>query len=677
ISISNNFANQMVFAMVENIYVEIPGKNSSKILIVTHYDSVPYSFGAADNSAAVSASLANFEKICKEIQNGKKPLNSIMFLFTDAEELGLLGAEYFVKNYEEIDKIELVLNLDARGNRGRTILFQSNDKSGKILKQYSKYDKSLIGFSFANDIYQKMPNSTDFTPFLKKDLKGLNFAFLQNPVVYHNSMDNIQNLSLNSLLENNLKIANFINAFSEYNFSEMNISNLQKGKEENKNKINNKNPFIYFTLFGRLIVFTKFSYFLFLIILFFGIVFLLIFSFNKKLFSFRNLFISLIQNLSLFIFFGILLFLVRYICYLIFPVLNIFNILPYNEILYFLFIYSIAFFLYHIVICLFNKYIEFYSFYISSSIFSFVLSLIVLKFVTGISLIFLSQSYVFIIIFIISILFKFYFNKYEEKSYYLFHFIPSIFTLPIGILFAYLSYISLGLKNIIFSFIGLYPIIPIFAGNYRRLNKFNLAIISTFLIILALVLFLAIINNYNFNSDKPLLSSMRIEKNYDTSELSIILPLNEVKYSNNLWHKSILSLGKYSFEKNLCVINGIKDVKFIDFNSFKILKENQTKKFKEYEIEISSNFWVFTLPKNSQIIIKDILNINFNEVSTFKGYTPFNQKLIVKLRIPQSEILKFAFINYYFEQKYDVNIPKRPKEIIGIYDYILEKGTLK
>ncbi|MFN3411486.1 MAG: hypothetical protein ACK4YF_04950, partial [Exilispira sp.] len=46
ISISNNFANQMVFAMVENIYVEIPGKNSSKILIVTHYDSVPYSSGA-------------------------------------------------------------------------------------------------------------------------------------------------------------------------------------------------------------------------------------------------------------------------------------------------------------------------------------------------------------------------------------------------------------------------------------------------------------------------------------------------------------------------------------------------------------------------------------------------------------------------------------------------------
>lgn len=96
-SYSNNNENLKInFAEVENIYTEVEGTlKNNKILIISHYDTVPYSFGAADDSTAVSAALANFEFFCNMVKQGKKPLNSIVLLFTDGEEIGLLGANYF------------------------------------------------------------------------------------------------------------------------------------------------------------------------------------------------------------------------------------------------------------------------------------------------------------------------------------------------------------------------------------------------------------------------------------------------------------------------------------------------------------------------------------------------------------------------------------------------------
>ncbi|MCR4421300.1 MAG: M28 family peptidase [Exilispira sp.] len=661
----SNSGNQTIFAIVENIYVEIPGSSDDKIIIVAHYDSVPFGPGAADNSTAVCASLAVFENVCMDILKGDKPLNSIIFLFTDAEEIGLLGAEYFVENYKEKDKIAAVLNLDARGNRGKSILFQSNDKNGNIIRQYSKYDKNLIGFSFANDIYKRMPNRTDFTPFLESDIDGLNFAFLQNSVVYHSFLDNIKNLSTNSINQTISKVQNFIDAFSDYHFDSTKL--ISK----------NKNPYIYFTLFGKLFIFSKTFYIILPSSIFLIIIILLIFSLIKKLFSFKNLLISFFQNLALFILFALTLFFSRFILYLIFPNLNIFYVTPYNEHLYFIFLYALSFLIVHLIVSKFSKFINFYSFYLTSSLFSFILMLIVINFIAGISLIFLFQSISFLLIFIISILFKSHYDKVEEKTYYIFSFIPSIITLSIGIPFSYLAYIALGLKNISFTFIGLFPIIPIFAGNYKRLSKYDKSLITTFLFILCIVFLFLIISNYNFDENRPILSSMTIEKDLDSSQLSIILPYNEVRYSNNPWHKSILSLGNPIIEKGRYKVSEIKDVKLQNLNFFEILNQKEDKRFKEYEINIKSDFWEFTLPENSQLIINNKLIINFDKITTFRGYLPYNTNMIVKIRIPISQILKYSFISYYFKENYKINIPQRPKELLGIYDYIVEKGSFK
>lgn len=661
--ISELWSSKKIFAIVENIYVELPGKTDDKICLVCHYDSVPYGPGAADDSVAVSSSLAYFETIASEIKKGNIPSNTIIFLFTDAEEIGLLGADYFVKNYENIETIKVILNLEARGNQGKSILFQSNDNNGDIIKQYSKYDKKLIGFSYANDIYERMPNSTDFSVFLNKKINGLNFAFIQNSIVYHNPLDNIENLSNNSFFETNLKIKNFLNAFKNYKF--------------NVNTKSKNSAFIYFTVFGRLIIFNKVSFFIFLMVLTIIFLILMILSFIKKRFTIKFFFISVLQNLILFVLTGLFLFITRFILYLVFPVLNLYFVNPYHEFLFFLIAYCFSFLILHLLVNKFTKLIDYNSFYIASMMLTLILTFVFLKIIPGISIIFLVNTIAFFLIEFTEIIFETKIKKWEEKIYYLLHFSYLIIPISIGIPFAYLSYVALGLKNITLTFIGLFSIVLFFAGNYKKIALYDRRIVASFLILMIVVLMVFILLNLDFNEQKPMLSSISIQKNDDTSQLSILISANEIKYSNNPWHKSIISLGTPILNANYYSISEIKEVQFPKYEFFKIISYNQNKKFKEYEIEIYSNFWSFTLPENSQIFIKDIANISFDKVSTFNGYTPYNQKIKLKIRTPLSQILKYSFGNYLLIDEINKILPKRPKEIIGVHDKIIETGTLK
>ncbi len=662
----NYSSEKTVFAYVENIYVEIPGEKEDRICLVAHYDSVAHSFGAADDSSSVSALLSNFEEIADDYNAGKRFKNTIIFLFTDAEELGLLGAQYFVENYPEITKIKAVLNLEARGNSGKSILFQSNDKYNRLIKQYSKHDKNLIGFSFANDIYKKMPNNTDFSTFLIKGIDGLNFAYIQNSVVYHTFLDNAENLSLNSLYETNLKAKNFLSAFSNYDFSSNDIK---------KAKLNN--GFLYFSIFGKVITLSKLAVLIFSLILLIVFTIMLLINLKQKYFSFKNFLISLLINIITFFLFALSVYIAKYTLYLLFPVLNLFYPNPYNEVLYFIAVFAIASFILHLIAVRLNRFIDFNSFYFGSTFFAFILLSLFFKILPGLSILFLLQGTGFVFIEITKFIFSKYFKNQQDQLYYLFHFLILMIPSLIGVVFSYLVFISLGLKNMVLSFIGLFPVVLFFIGNYKKILPYDRNIITTFLLIVCITMVILISFNIEFTEEKPILSSISIEKDNDTSGLSIIIPYYEVKYSNNPWYKSILSLGRVQKDSNIYIIDELNEVKLPKMDYFNLLSFSQTKKYKEYNIELKGRFWSFTLPENSQVFIKDYVNLSFDEISSFYGYTPYNKTIIIKLRIPNDKILKYKVGDFFFESKHDLKIPKRPKEILGVYDTIIEKGTLK
>ena len=181
---------------VANILVRLKGTSDEQaVLLVAHYDSVPVSPGAGDNGSAVVAILETLRAL-----KSSQPLrNDVIALFSDAEELGLLGAKAFVYQHRWAADVRLVLNFDARGTSGPAIMFQTSDKNGWLIKEFAKAAPHPAANSLAPAIYALMPNDTDFTVFKGAGFAGLNFAYIKGINHYHTPLDNLANIDHRSL----------------------------------------------------------------------------------------------------------------------------------------------------------------------------------------------------------------------------------------------------------------------------------------------------------------------------------------------------------------------------------------------------------------------------------------------------------------------------------------------
>lgn len=188
---------------VNNIYATIDGKdgeNGSYIMLASHYDSSPKkrvgedadSTGAADAGYGVSTIL----EVVRAIKESGKPLeNGIKILITDAEETGLLGAKHEMENnFDLYENVSFVVNLEARGIKGPAVMFETSDNNEKVIDLF-KEAKLPVTYSLAADVYRKLPNGSDFTEFLGKDMSGINIAVLDNLDFYHTKEDNYNNVS--------------------------------------------------------------------------------------------------------------------------------------------------------------------------------------------------------------------------------------------------------------------------------------------------------------------------------------------------------------------------------------------------------------------------------------------------------------------------------------------------
>lgn len=97
---------------LDNIVCRLKGSSQEKaVLLVAHYDSVTAGPGASDDGVAVSALLESARAL-KSLPQLKK---DVIFLFTDGEEKGLLGAHAFVEEHPWAHDVGFVFNFDARG----------------------------------------------------------------------------------------------------------------------------------------------------------------------------------------------------------------------------------------------------------------------------------------------------------------------------------------------------------------------------------------------------------------------------------------------------------------------------------------------------------------------------------------------------------------------------------
>lgn len=189
------------------------------IMLMAHYDSVSYAPGAADDGSG----LASILEVVRALRRGPALKRDLIVLFTDGEEAGLLGAEAFAHSHPWVKDIGLIMNFEARGRRGPSLLFETSVNNQPLVEAVATAAPNPIGSSLFYELYKLLPNDTDFTVFRPLGIPGLNFAFGEGLDAYHTPLDTPGNLSAASLQHD----GSYGIALTRY-FGESDLTDLKK-----------------------------------------------------------------------------------------------------------------------------------------------------------------------------------------------------------------------------------------------------------------------------------------------------------------------------------------------------------------------------------------------------------------------------------------------------------------
>lgn len=189
----------------ENLLAEFHPLNESEdttyLMFVAHYDSrysqpmpegLVWSYGAADDGYGIGVTL---ETVSHLLKNRKDWKQGVKVLFTDAEEVGMVGMKaQWANNKEIFDNVGLMINIEARGPYGPCLLFETSPGNEKIMDLYAKAADYKFTYSLTTVVYTFMPNFTDFT-IVKDEIPGLNFSTIADVNHYHTDKDNFSNIN--------------------------------------------------------------------------------------------------------------------------------------------------------------------------------------------------------------------------------------------------------------------------------------------------------------------------------------------------------------------------------------------------------------------------------------------------------------------------------------------------
>lgn len=170
-----------------NLIGVLPGRDPRlpAVALMAHYDTVPDSAGAADDTAGVAALL----ETVRALRARGAADRTLVVLLTDGEELNLDGARVFWGGHPLRDRIGAVVNLEARGGGGRAMMFETGRGNAGTIALFARAAVKATGGVSSNSlavfVYERMPNGTDFTIPRKRGVQGINLAFIGRPAQYH------------------------------------------------------------------------------------------------------------------------------------------------------------------------------------------------------------------------------------------------------------------------------------------------------------------------------------------------------------------------------------------------------------------------------------------------------------------------------------------------------------
>lgn len=147
----------------KNLYVEFG--RGPVLLLVAHYDTKPFVYGAIDNGLSVALLLV----MSRELAGFQEIPFRIRILFTDCEELGLEGASHHALHSKNIF---YVINLDSIGWKNPAVLYRdASGENGRLINE--KLFKHLMDMKVDIPFVESKTGMSDHVPFKEKGAQTL------------------------------------------------------------------------------------------------------------------------------------------------------------------------------------------------------------------------------------------------------------------------------------------------------------------------------------------------------------------------------------------------------------------------------------------------------------------------------------------------------------------------
>jgi peptidase M28-like protein len=183
-------------AAVANVVATLPGiAPTGTVVLAAHQDSVAAGPGAADDVSSVAAIL----ETVRALRAGPPLRDDVEVLLTDGEEAGLLGAQAWVRDDLPRDRPTVVLDHEARGVAGPSLIFQTSPGDAGLVRAVAGTVPHPRGDSSLAAVYRLLPNDTDLSAVLAAGRPGVNSAFIEHPSAYHTAGDTPAALSAASV----------------------------------------------------------------------------------------------------------------------------------------------------------------------------------------------------------------------------------------------------------------------------------------------------------------------------------------------------------------------------------------------------------------------------------------------------------------------------------------------
>lgn len=205
-----------------NVLGMLKGQTNKTFVITAHFDHLGIKdgkiFNGADDNASGTAALFTIASYFKD----KPTHHNLIFAAVDAEEIGSLGAEYFLKNYKEKENIVLNINLDmiAHSDYDPELFACGLYHYPNLRKPLKKIKSDKIILLFGHDAPEDKDQSdwtfsSDHRVFHREKIPFIYFG-VPDHKDYHRSTDTYATINTDFYIESVKVIIQAIENFDDY-----------------------------------------------------------------------------------------------------------------------------------------------------------------------------------------------------------------------------------------------------------------------------------------------------------------------------------------------------------------------------------------------------------------------------------------------------------------------------